>query len=79
MTAYLDFEMPEDTEFLLISDQAKFIESSISDVISTAWWGALLAVLVLFLFLRHGASTAIIATAIPCRSLSLLHPCISLE
>ena len=65
MTSYLSFEMPPDTEFLLISDQSRFIEGSISDVIGTAWWGALLAVLVLFVFLRHGASTAIIATAIP--------------
>ncbi len=65
LTAFLAFEMPENTEFLLISDQARFIERSISDVIGTAWGGALLAVLVLFLFLRHGASTAIIATAIP--------------
>ena len=65
MTSYLAFAMPDDTEFLLISDQSRFIERSISDVIGTAWWGALLAVLVLFVFLRHGASTAIIATAIP--------------
>jgi len=65
MTSYLAFAMPGDTEFLLISDQSRFIEGSISDVIGTAWWGALLAVLVLFVFLRHGASTAIIATAIP--------------
>jgi len=65
MTAYLAFELPEGTEFLLISDQARFIEGSIADVIGTALWGGLLAVLVLFLFLRHGPSTAIIATAIP--------------
>ena len=65
MTAFLGFEMPKGTEFLLVSDQARFIEGSIDDVIGTAWWGALLAVFVLFLFLRHGASTAIIATAIP--------------
>ena len=65
MTSFLAFSMPDDTEFLLISDQSRFIEGSISDVIGTALWGALLAVLVLFVFLRHGASTLIIATAIP--------------
>ncbi|MEE2827726.1 MAG: efflux RND transporter permease subunit, partial [Myxococcota bacterium] len=65
MTAFLDFELPDDARFLLVSDQARFIERAVDDVIGTGLWGALLAVLVLFLFLRHGASTAIIATAIP--------------
>ena len=41
MTSFLALAMPDDTEFLLISDQSRFIERSISDVIGTAWWGAL--------------------------------------
>ena len=65
MTAYLAYELPEEADLLLVNDQARFIEGSVDDVIGTAWFGALLAVIVLFAFLRHGASTAIIATAIP--------------
>ncbi|MBJ94066.1 MAG: acriflavin resistance protein [Rickettsiales bacterium] len=64
-TAFLAFSLPDETEILLISDQSRFIEGSIADVIGAGLWGGLLAVLVLFGFLRHGPSTAIIATAIP--------------
>ncbi|GAX60846.1 cation/multidrug efflux pump [Candidatus Scalindua japonica] len=46
-------------------DQSKFIESSIKEVISTALWGGVLAVIVLFLFLRSIKSTLIIGLAIP--------------
>ncbi len=46
-------------------DQSGFIESSIKEVISTALWGGILAVIVLFLFLRSIKSTLIIGLAIP--------------
>ena len=46
-------------------DQSRFIESSIKEVISTAIWGGVLAVIVLFLFLRSIKSTLIIGLAIP--------------
>ena len=46
-------------------DQSRFIESSIKEVISTALWGGILAVIVLFLFLRSIKSTMIIGLAIP--------------
>ena len=46
-------------------DQSRFIESSIKEVISTALWGGILAVIVLFLFLRSIKSTLIIGLAIP--------------
>ncbi|MCP4254099.1 MAG: efflux RND transporter permease subunit [Candidatus Scalindua sp.] len=46
-------------------DQSRFIESSIKEVISTALWGGVLAVIVLFLFLRSIKSTLIIGLAIP--------------
>ncbi|MCP4869996.1 MAG: efflux RND transporter permease subunit [Proteobacteria bacterium] len=65
MTAYLTYELPEGMEFQVVSDQARFIEAAISDVAGVALGGAFLAVLVLFIFLRHGWSTFIIATAIP--------------
>ncbi|MBC8555313.1 MAG: efflux RND transporter permease subunit [Candidatus Brocadiales bacterium] len=46
-------------------DQSRFIESSIKEVISTALWGGILAIIVLFLFLRSIKSTLIIGLAIP--------------
>jgi len=45
--------------------KSRFIESSIKEVISTALWGGILAVIVLFLFLRSIKSTLIIGLAIP--------------
>ncbi len=65
MTNFLAYELPEGMEFEVVSDQARFIEAAISDVRDVALYGAFLAVLVLFVFLRHGWSTFIIATAIP--------------
>lgn len=46
-------------------DQSRFIENSIKEVIYTAFWGGLLAIIVLFLFLRSIKSTLIISLAIP--------------
>ncbi|MEZ4450179.1 MAG: efflux RND transporter permease subunit [Nannocystaceae bacterium] len=52
-------------ELRLISDRSLFIESSIDEVRDTAITGGLLAVLVLFLFLRNFKTTTIVAVAIP--------------
>jgi hydrophobic/amphiphilic exporter-1 (mainly G- bacteria), HAE1 family len=49
----------------VVADRSLFIESSINEVRSTALMGGLLAVLVLFLFLRNAVTTAIISVAIP--------------
>ena len=49
----------------LISDRSLFIESSIDEVRQTALSGGLLAVMVLFLFLRNFKTTLIVAVAIP--------------
>ncbi len=46
-------------------DQAEFIQNSIDNVSRNAVIGGLLAVIILFLFLRNIRSTLIIATAIP--------------
>jgi len=57
----------EQTEmrFHVISDQSTFIRQSIDNVQNSALWGGLLAIFVLYLFLRNGSSTFIIALAIP--------------
>jgi HAE1 family hydrophobic/amphiphilic exporter-1 len=49
----------------LITDQARFIRQSVSEVLRTALYGGLLAILVLFLFLRSWKPTLIIGIAIP--------------
>ena len=49
----------------MFSDQSEFIRQSIASVQNAALWGSLLAVLVLYVFLRSGSGTAIIASAIP--------------
>lgn len=49
----------------LLSDQSVFIEASISEVRDAALIGAVLAVLVLFAFLRRLSPTAIISVTIP--------------
>jgi HAE1 family hydrophobic/amphiphilic exporter-1 len=50
---------------LVVSDRSTFIESSINEVLDTAIFGGLLAIIVLFFFLRNFKSTAIVAVAIP--------------
>ena len=54
-----------DINLLIVTDQSEFIQDSIDNVQQAAMWGALLAIVVLYLFLRNGSTTFIIATAIP--------------
>ena len=54
-----------DLNLFITTDQSEFIQSSIDNVQSSAMWGALLAVVVLYVFFRNGSSTFIIAMAIP--------------
>ncbi len=63
----LTAELYENESVLLevVADRSLFIESAISEVRGTAIVGGLLAVVVLFLFLRNFKSTAIIAVSIP--------------
>lgn len=54
-----------DLELFVTTDQSEFIQSSIDNVQSSALWGALLAVFILYIFFRNGSSTFIIAVSIP--------------
>jgi len=54
-----------DLDLLLIIDQSEFIRASISNVQKSAIWGGLLAVIILYVFLRNGSTTFIIALSIP--------------
>ena len=52
-------------ELMVISDQATFINNSIGEVKNSALLGILLAVIVLFVFLRRVGTTLIVAVSIP--------------
>lgn len=58
-------DLPDGVRLTVLENQAGFIEASINNLRSTAVLGALLAIVVLFLFLRDFRSTAIIGAAIP--------------
>ena len=49
----------------IITDQSRFIKESISEVLTTAILGGILAIIVLYFFLRNLQSTVIIGLAIP--------------
>jgi hydrophobic/amphiphilic exporter-1 (mainly G- bacteria), HAE1 family len=55
----------DDVHLEVVADQSEFIRQSIASVRSSALWGSLLAVAVLYFFLRNRSSTVIIALAIP--------------
>ena len=54
-----------DLRLEVVSDQSIFIQDSIDSVTQSAMWGALLAIIVLYFFLRNISSTIIITLAIP--------------
>ena len=57
--------LPEDLELVEIYDQSDFISAAIDEVTSAAFYGGLLAIVVLYGFLRVARATAIVALAIP--------------
>ena len=65
MTNFINHDLPENIELDLLSDQSVFIQNSVDEVKNTAKWGGLLAVIVLFIFLKNWNSTLIVAIAIP--------------
>jgi len=66
MTDYLAFQVaPLDVEVTALQDQSVFIETAVDDVVSAAVQGGLIAIVVIYLFLRRFAATAIIAVSIP--------------
>jgi len=63
--AELGKSLPEGTEIRPVYDQSKFISAAISEVKSAALLGGLLAILVLYAFLRDARATLITGIAIP--------------
>lgn len=54
-----------DIQLRVITDQSTFIQKSIDNVRNAAIWGGILAIIVLFSFLRNGSTTFIIGITIP--------------
>ena len=63
--AFLQSKLPKGVKVAVQFDQSHFIEQSIDEVKSSLFFGGLLAIGVLWLFLRDFRLTVIIATAIP--------------
>ena len=65
MTNFISCRLPEGHHIRTLFDQSVFIKKSIEEVRNTAIIGGLLAVIVLFIFLRSVPSTLIVSLAIP--------------
>jgi len=63
--AALKKQLPEDVKMEVLFDQSRFIKSSINGVKGSAIQGALLAILIIYMFLRDFRSTLIIGLSIP--------------
>ena len=74
MTSFIAYALPEGVKIDKLSDQSIFIENSVNEVKSTAISGGLLAVLVLFLFLRNFPVTIIIGLSIPISVIATFAP-----
>ncbi|EEF56489.1 efflux RND transporter permease subunit [Borreliella burgdorferi] len=61
----LKLSMPKDMKLEIASDSTDFIKASISTVVNSAYFGAMLAIFVIFFFLRSFRATIIIGISIP--------------
>jgi len=57
--------LPSDVTAEITMDQSTFVRDALNDLFHSMLWGALLAVLVVFVFLHNLRGTAIVALAIP--------------
>ncbi len=74
MTNFITYSLPEGAEIKTLSDQSIFIKNSVDEVTKTAVYGGVLAILVLFLFLRRLGPTVIIGLSIPISILATFAP-----
>jgi HAE1 family hydrophobic/amphiphilic exporter-1 len=57
--------LPADVDLIVVDDQSVFIRGSLDDVRNEALMGGLLAILIIFFFLRDGWSTFVIGLTLP--------------
>ena len=72
--ARLNEEMGDGLALRVLSDQSRYISDAVSQVWSAAILGGILAILVLYFFLRDPVSTAIVAVNIPVSVLAAFLP-----
>ncbi len=74
MTNFIAYNLPEGIKIDLLSDQSVFIQNSIDEVNSTAIEGGILAIIILFAFLRNLTATIIIGITIPISIIATFAP-----
>ena len=74
MTNYISYNLPEGVGIDKLSDQSIFIESAVNEVKSTAIIGGILAVIILFIFLRNFTITMIVGISIPISVIATFAP-----
>jgi multidrug efflux pump subunit AcrB len=74
LTDFLAFQLPAGTTLQVLSDQSIFIKNSIDEVQSNAVSGGIIAVVVLYLFLRNVTQTLIVGVTIPISILATFAP-----
>ncbi|MBN2287718.1 MAG: efflux RND transporter permease subunit, partial [Candidatus Glassbacteria bacterium] len=74
MTDFISYDLPEGIKVRTLFDQSIFIKNSIDEVRNTAILGGILAVIVLFIFLRSLPSTLIVSLAIPISIIATFAP-----
>jgi HAE1 family hydrophobic/amphiphilic exporter-1 len=78
-SAYLAWQLRKEARLELLSDQSLFIRDAVADVQSSAIIGALLSVIVLWVFLRDLAGTLIIGVTVPITVVATFAPMFLLD
>lgn len=74
MTNFISYTLPKSVKIDLLSDQSVFIKNSVDEVKNTAVIGGILAVIVLFIFLRNLTATLIVGISIPISIIATFAP-----
>lgn len=74
MTNFVAYQLPDNIKIEKLSDQSIFIENAVNEVKETAIYGGILAIIILFIFLRNLIVTFIIGISIPISIVSTFAP-----
>ncbi len=74
LTDYIEYRLPDGSAIDLLTDQSVFIQQSIEEVKGNAIVGGLIAIAVLYLFLRNILHTLIIGVTIPVSIIATFAP-----
>jgi multidrug efflux pump subunit AcrB len=74
MTNFVAYQLPETIKIEKLADQSIFIENAVNEVKNTAIIGGILAIIILFVFLRNLVVTTIIGISIPISIIATFAP-----